>query len=161
VQATVPATNQIDSGAVEADPAEASPVESAPDTTPDAPGAAQPETAPNQVIEGNATFIRNPDGSRHVELAGAGDDSLRMIFSGSSWVEVDDPARKRLYSDLMRNGDELVIQGGAPFHILLGDATQVRIEYNSRLVDLNPGIRTDNTARLVIDDAGMAQWVVR
>jgi len=70
-------------------------------------------------------------------------------------VEVDDGDRVRLYNDMLRAGDALTVHGQAPFYILLGDARQVEVHLNSEAVDIVADIRSDSTARLVLDKADM------
>lgn len=96
------------------------------------------------------TVTRDAAGARHVSLLGDGDDRLRLDFTGSSWVEVDDSDKARLYNDLHDKGDELNIQGLAPFYVLLGDATQVQVTLNAMPVNFNARIRNDNTARFIV-----------
>lgn len=98
--------------------------------------------------------------TRRVELVGNGADQLELQFAGNSWVEVDDGARVRLYSDMMRDGDALSIKAAAPFHILLGDATGVAVLLNGQPLPIAANIRTDKTARIMISAEGVSAWAV-
>lgn len=98
--------------------------------------------------------------TRRVELVGDGADQLELQFSGNSWVEVDDEARVRLYSDMMRDGDALSIKAAAPFHILLGDATGVAVLLNGQPLPIAASIRSDKTARITISAEGVSAWAV-
>jgi cytoskeleton protein RodZ len=132
----------------------------------DAPGAAPlvPDTA--GMIESAtpatdmaaAARTNSPGGNntRRVELVGVGADQLELQFTGNSWIEVDDAARVRLFSDMMRNGDALSIKAAAPFHILLGDATGVTVLLNGQPLPLASTIRSDKTARIVISAEGIS-----
>jgi len=101
----------------------------------------------------NLSITAAANGTRQLMLAGEGEDVLQLRFSGSSWVEIDDGGRVRLYNDMLQAGDALTVQGDAPFHILLGNARQVDVQLNSQAVNIVPDIRPDSTARLVLDDA--------
>jgi cytoskeleton protein RodZ len=98
--------------------------------------------------------------TRRVELVGNGADQLELQFAGNSWVEVDDSARVRLYSDMMRDGDALSIKAAAPFHILLGDATGVSVLLNGQPLPIAANIRSDKTARIMISAEGVSAWAV-
>lgn len=98
--------------------------------------------------------------TRRVELVGNGADQLELQFAGNSWVEVDDGARVRLYSDMMRDGDALSIKAAAPFHILLGDATGVSVLLNGQPLPIAANIRSDKTARIMISAEGVSAWAV-
>jgi cytoskeleton protein RodZ len=136
---------------------------------PDAPGAAlvpagadaivPPESAVTAAPQ-QGTVISTGSNTRRIELVGAGSDQLELQFAGNSWVEVDDSARVRLYSDMMRNGDALSIKAAAPFHILLGDATGVAVLLNGQPLPIAASIRTDKTARITISAQGVSAWAV-
>jgi hypothetical protein len=100
-------------------------------------------------------------GSRRVELQGNGTDRLQLQFSDSSWVEVDDAARVRLYSGMMNDGDLLSIRATAPFHVLLGNARGVALQVNETALALESAVRDDNTARVRVSEEGLAPWVVQ
>ena len=143
-----PADTAVESGAVI--PAAADDTEAGA-ATPQPDAAASADNAPYDVAH-------NADGTRHVQLVGEGDDHLQLDFNGTSWVEVDNSDKARMYYDLHSNGDVLSIQGLAPFYVLLGDATQVRVTLNAMPVNFNARIRSDNTARFVVglDEARVA-----
>jgi len=89
--------------------------------------------------------------SRQVNLESEGNDLLQVHFSGASWIEVDNGENTRLYNDMLSNGDDLTIRGMAPFNVLVGDANMVDITFNSRAVDLTPRMRTDHSARIILE----------
>lgn len=91
-----------------------------------------------------------PGGARNVSLIASGDDELRVVFNGNSWIEVDDGRMVRLYNDMLRTGDTLTIRGFAPFHVLLGDASKVQMSLNAAALDISADVRDDRTARLVL-----------
>jgi cytoskeleton protein RodZ len=87
---------------------------------------------------------------RFIEIGTAGDDVLRITFSGESWVEVNDGDAKQIYRDLRAAGDVLEITGNGPFNILLGDAPFTRLTFNGSDIDVSNNIRIDNSARLTV-----------
>lgn len=87
---------------------------------------------------------------RKVQLESEGDDLLEVQFSGASWIEVDNGDNTRLYNDMLNMGDDLTIRGKAPFNILIGDASKVKMTFNSRSVDVLSRARTDNSARITL-----------
>lgn len=89
--------------------------------------------------------------SRLVQLESEGEDLLEVHFTGASWIEVDNGDNTRLYNDMLESGDDLSIRGKAPFNILVGDASVVDITFNSREVDVTNRMRTDNSARIVLE----------
>jgi cytoskeleton protein RodZ len=100
-----------------------------------------PETASQQTDAFSANVIS-------VEMQGT--DTLRISFSGASWVEVNDGDENQIYRDLRVAGDMLKITGSAPFSILLGDAPQARLIFNGNEIDVSDNIRIDNSARLTV-----------
>jgi cytoskeleton protein RodZ len=92
----------------------------------------------------------NTDGSYLIEVSTAGNDTLRISFSGESWVEVNDSDTNQIYRDLREAGDVLQITGHAPFNILLGDAPYTSLIFNGADVDVSGKIRIDNSARFTV-----------
>jgi len=95
--------------------------------------------------------VTEQDNHRLVQLESEGDDLLQIHFTGASWIEVDNSENTRLYNDMLGTGDDLTIRGQAPFNILIGDANVVELTFNSEQVDVTPRIRTDNSARLILE----------
>jgi cytoskeleton protein RodZ len=95
-----------------------------------------------------------PAGGRQINLLGPGPDQLQMNFGSSSWVEVDDSFGKRLYAEMLHAGDVLQLQGRAPFLVLLGDARNVKVNFNATAIDISRSIRSDTTARLTLANPG-------
>jgi len=95
--------------------------------------------------------VTEKDNHRLVQLESEGDDLLQIHFTGASWIEVDNSENTRLYNDMLGSGDDLTIRGQAPFNILIGDANVVELTFNSEQVDVTPRIRTDNSARLILE----------
>lgn len=96
----------------------------------------------------NLTVIPAVDGGRQLNLLTPGNDEMQLSFSGNSWVEIDDGTNTRLFNEMLRAGDTLVVQGQAPFQVLLGDGRNVQVKFNSAAIDISSSVRTDSTARL-------------
>lgn len=82
-------------------------------------------------------------------ITDVGGDRLAFTFSEDCWVEVHSGTGARLYSDLGRGGDELVLVGQGPFRILLGYAPAVQLAFNGEPMPLAPHTR-NNVATLVL-----------
>ena len=77
---------------------------------------------------------------------------LQLIFSfdGSSWVEVKDGAGRTILSQMNAKGTTQTVEGRPPFHLVVGNASQVRLQYRDQPVDLRPHTRVE-VARLTLD----------
>jgi cytoskeleton protein RodZ len=138
--------NDIEAPVSAPDAIEASPVTVAADAM------AEDVTTPGLTPAGlpDDTIVELAD-SRQVNLESEGNDLLQVHFSGASWIEVDNGENTRLYNDMLSNGDDLTIRGMAPFNVLVGDANMVDITFNSRAVDLTSKMRTDHSARIILE----------
>lgn len=90
-------------------------------------------------------------------LISAGADVVQLYFKGASWVEIGDGASGRLYNETLNTGDAMTLHGTAPFQVLLGDASQVELTYNSEPISLETKIRGDKTARFLLGAADVSQ----
>jgi len=81
-----------------------------------------------------------------------GDDVLLLTAQGDSWCEIQDANGHRLYYQLIASGDEVNVRGQAPFRVFLGNAPDVRIEINQKIVSFDHLINTNSKiANLNID----------
>jgi cytoskeleton protein RodZ len=80
----------------------------------------------------------------------AGMHQLIFSFDGSSWVEVKDVAGHTLFSQMNAKGTTQVIEGHPPFQLVVGNASNVRLQYNQQAVDLRPHTRVE-VARLTLE----------
>ena len=83
-------------------------------------------------------------------VEGEGKDTLKLSFSGTSWIEVRDSGDGERYRDLRMAGDVLEIKGVAPFDVFLGDAPRVRLSLNGDDIDLAQEPRIDNSVQLTV-----------
>jgi len=112
-----------------------------------------PAVAPNTNSD-KISITPSPGGGRQINLLGPGPDQLQMNFGSNSWVEVDDSTGKRLYAEMLHTGDALFLDGRAPFQILLGDARNVKVNFNSSPINISRSVRSDSTARLTLANPG-------
>ena len=127
------------------------PVQTAPVPTDAAPATAPAGPAPTGTPRQQPTQETPVDDvARVINVDAGGEDVVQIIFKGNSFVEVDDGNDKQIYSDTQKAGDVVLINGSAPFEILLGDASTTELRLNGSRVDFSSSIRIDNSARLTI-----------
>jgi cytoskeleton protein RodZ len=64
-----------------------------------------------------------------------------------AWIEIRDASGRMLVATLAPAGSERVVQGRAPFDLVIGNAASVRVTYEGKPVDLRPHTRV-HVARL-------------
>ncbi|WP_019528925.1 RodZ domain-containing protein [Dasania marina] len=82
-------------------------------------------------------------------VSSAAEHRLELNFSAECWVEIKDAEGKTLIADIKREGDNVVVEGTAPFNVVLGYAPAVVLSYNGETVEINTNTRTQ-AARLVV-----------
>jgi cytoskeleton protein RodZ len=148
--------------AVPASPPEASGTQEKPAapqaSEPTAPIAAQPSKAPETSPPGAAA--PSPSGAQpdsaepaakpRVFVSGTGTAQVRMVFEGESWVEVRDANGATIFSRLNAPGTERLIRGQAPLSLVVGNASNVKVLFHDKPVDLQPHTRVD-VARITLE----------
>jgi len=81
--------------------------------------------------------------------APAGVEQLHFRLQGESWIEVRDGSGRILFSGVAPAGSTRTVQGKAPFAVVVGNASQVAIEYRGRPVDLTAHTRV-GVARVTV-----------
>ena len=81
--------------------------------------------------------------------APTGASHLTFRFSGESWIEVRDASGSVLYSGVNAAGTSRTVQGKPPFGLVVGNASEVGLQYQGKAVDLTPHIRV-SVARLTV-----------
>lgn len=76
---------------------------------------------------------------------------MRFEFAEDAWLEVKDGTGQTLYRHMSLKGNTLVLAGEAPLELVIGNATQVRMSYNGRPLDLTPYINA-NVARFSLEE---------
>ncbi|MDO9226676.1 MAG: DUF4115 domain-containing protein [Pseudomonadota bacterium] len=84
-----------------------------------------------------------------VPTAGGKVRTLRFAPSLDSWIQVVDGQGKR-YSKLVRAGSVEMFAGEPPFKLVVGEAAQVKLNYDGHLIDLTPYIG-QKVARLTLE----------
>lgn len=84
------------------------------------------------------------------QLTAEGEDVLELSAEQVSWLEVEDANGVNLYYDLLQQGQNVRLQGTAPFKVFLGNAPQVKIMMNDMAVDIGRHIRSNNIANFRI-----------
>ncbi len=118
---------------------------------PPAPSPARQVTAAAVNPESTSATTPVAAGAVTPESADEG-DVLRLVFEGESWVEIKDGRGKLLLSRINSRGTEQVLHGKPPFSLAIGNATQVKLIYNNKPIDLVPHINAyGGTARLSLN----------
>lgn len=99
--------------------------------------AVAPSPAPAQVSAADAT-------------AEVGGKRLDFVFDGDAWVEVKDKGGKVIFYQLNPKGSQQSVRGAAPFSLVVGNSSRVKLSYNGKPVDLAPHTKVD-VARLTLE----------
>jgi cytoskeleton protein RodZ len=78
-----------------------------------------------------------------------GPHRLVVRTEGEAWIEIKDSADRMLVSSLNPAGSERVVRGRPPYQLVIGNASNVRVLYDDKLIDLAPHTRQD-VARLTV-----------
>ena len=65
-------------------------------------------------------------------------DTLTIVFLDECWLEVSDSKGDVLATELKEAGSEVILQGRAPFNVMLGNARAATVFINGNKVDSNP-----------------------
>ena len=99
-----------------------------------------PETVKKSVLGLEAGFVR-----------------LSLSATGSSWMEIKDANRKRLYMGTAKSGDSFNIEGKAPLHVVIGRATVINAKSNGKPLDFSDFIAKKRVARFSLTENGMEE----
>ncbi|HRP95297.1 MAG TPA: DUF4115 domain-containing protein [Rhodocyclaceae bacterium] len=77
----------------------------------------------------------------------------QLVFrlAGESWIQVRDKSGSVVYTGIGAPESTRTVQGEPPFAIVIGNATQVSLEYDGRPVDLAPHTRSGGVARMTLE----------
>lgn len=109
--------------------------------------APRPATAMSVTPPAPAAAERRPSLVQHETVLNA--QRIELLFDRESWVEIKDADGRVVFSQLNPPGTRRNVVGEAPFSIIIGNATGVKLRYNNTDVDLAPFTRTD-VARLTL-----------
>jgi cytoskeleton protein RodZ len=80
-----------------------------------------------------------------------GEGVIHFVFDEESWVEVIDAEGKKILSRTNLGNTEKMVYGKPPFSLTIGNAANVKLDYNSKSVNLTPYIRNGGVARLSLE----------
>jgi cytoskeleton protein RodZ len=89
-----------------------------------------------------APVVPSPTGSTGV---------LHIEFGAESWVEIKDASGRMLHRQLNPPGSSVNLSGQPPFDLVIGNASQARMTYNGRPIDLKPFIDV-TVARFTLEE---------
>lgn len=110
----------------------------------------QPVAAARPSAPAAGTAGAKPADSSDQATPKPGMHQLIFSFDGSSWVEVKDAAGRTLFSQMNAKGTTQVVEGHPPFQLVVGNASNVRLQYDEQAVDLRPHTRVE-VARLTLE----------
>lgn len=119
-----------------------------------APAAALPDgtppEAPAEAVPAAASGAAEAGEPAAPEAQAAG-SVLHLEFGAEAWTEVKDASGRMLHRQLDPAGSSADVSGQPPFDVVIGNASQVRLTYNGRPIDLKPF--TDGTvARFTLEE---------
>ena len=129
--------------------------------------AQEPETTPEPVDESQTTQTQQPETpvtttesepgtvptyEEETITAGIGPDTVKLVLSIDCWIEIFDAGNEKVFYDLARVGQTLVLSGTAPFSVLLGNADAATVEFNNTPFDITPHVTGIGIARFVLGE---------
>ncbi|HNL98924.1 MAG TPA: DUF4115 domain-containing protein [Accumulibacter sp.] len=107
-----------------------------------------PVIAPNAtVLSSEATTSGKPIVSSESQPAA---NRLKFTFGQAAWLQVRDGRGQVIVADNNPAGSQREVEGQPPFALVVGNATQVRLEYQGRTIDLAPHSKGE-VARLNVE----------
>ena len=115
--------------------------------------------APEKVVEKPKIAEKPPAAEKTAPVAIAaapvstgpktGPNRLVVRTEGEAWIEIKDSADRMLVSSLNPPGSERVVRGRPPYTLVIGNASNVRVTYDDKPVELMRHVR-QGVARLTI-----------
>jgi cytoskeleton protein RodZ len=128
--------------------ASAAPVPPPAAVVPEKPKAVAPEK-PKPVAVAVEKPAATPAAAPEKPRVVSGPNRLVVRTEGEAWIEIKDAADRMLVSSLNPPGSERVVRGKPPYTLVIGNASNVRILYDDKLIDLAPHTKQD-VARLTV-----------
>jgi cytoskeleton protein RodZ len=86
----------------------------------------------------------SPENTAAPPPARSGTHRIAVRFEGEAWIEIKDATDRLIVSSLNPAGTERVVQGSrAPYALVIGNASHVRVSYNDKPVDLQAHTKGD------------------
>ena len=105
-----------------------------------------PEPQVEKIIEAEEVVIEESS-----PVTALSEDTLLLSALGESWCEIQDSTGKRMFYQLLNRGQDVSLSGVAPFTVFLGNAPEVRVEVNNKIVDFESLInKSSNIASIEI-----------
>lgn len=83
-------------------------------------------------------------------VSGVPSSGLKLSFAQPSWVEIRDRSGQIIFSQLSPAGSQRDIEGLPPFALVIGNATNVTVQYKGKVVELTQRSK-DDVARLNLE----------
>ena len=77
--------------------------------------------------------------------------TLHLEFGADSWTEIKDASGTMLLRKLNVAGSSMDVHGAPPFNLVIGNATQAKLTYNGRPIDLKPFVDV-TVARFTLEE---------
>ena len=90
------------------------------------------------------------DTNKVIKFNSSGPDTLDILFSDASWIEITDVSVGKRFREIMVTGDFLRVKGEAPFTVFVADAPAARIRFNGAEIPIIDSIRIDNSASVTL-----------
>jgi cytoskeleton protein RodZ len=108
-------------------------------------------TLPNSLAIDTTLGITEELYTFHTETRGTGPDTLALSVTAKSWIEVYDKNKQKIYMNIAQAGDELKLNGIAPFSVILGFSPGVKVAFNGKPFDHTP-YENDGVARFKLGE---------
>ena len=108
--------------------------------------AAEAATLPTSPVSTVASVRAETDQVPVTDISGG----LKLSFAQPSWVEIRDRSGQIIFSQLNPAGSQRDIEGQPPFALVIGNATNVTVQYKGKVIELSQRSK-DDVARLNLD----------
>lgn len=107
------------------------------------------EQVPAETVAAPVQDARPPAAATVAQVP-RGAASLRFDFQKDAWVEVKDATGRTLIAQINQAGTQSTIEGTPPFALIIGNATNVKMSYGDKPLDLAQYIKFD-VARFTLE----------
>lgn len=76
--------------------------------------------------------------------------TIRLSFTGQSWVSVTDKTGKLIYEKLAQRGADETVAAVPPVTVVIGNATDTKLQYRGQAIDLSANTK-NNVARITLE----------
>lgn len=112
------------------------------------------EEKPATIISDKPEAAKTTEQTAEQKPSQAGFVRVQLTANGSSWLEVKDAQRKRLYMGTVKTGEELNLEGAAPVSVVMGRPDVLNIKANGAPLSLNQFTEKNRVARFNVTEAG-------